>query len=209
MAKDDAAAKKAAWAKAANQAKGSWKSARKAKAGEFTEEPEIEDGTYQARLVNASAGVTKKSSIPYVRLVFLIVEDCDYKGDKHSRMDFLLDDDDEKQAAKQASFAKCMSGMGYDVEELEMTDIPDLVDDLNKERPFVEVWIKNWQGEKSHGKNVNVNRQLTEDEVASLDLDPEDGDGDSEKDAPKKTPPSRGGAARKKAAAPKGAKSRR
>lgn len=203
MAKDNRenpAAKKAAWAKAANQAKGSWKSARKAKAGQFQEDPEIEDGTYFARLVNAKADFTKKSNVPFFRTTFVIVEG-EYKGDKHSRMDFLTDDDDERQAAKQASFSKCMSGLGYDVEELEFPEIPQLAADLIKDKPYVEIYVRNWQTDNGHGTNIMVNRQLTEDEISGLDFTGDD-DADTQSETPKGKPS--GGAARKKAA-PKGA----
>lgn len=219
MAKDNAVAQKAAWAKAAGKAKSTWKSARKAKGGQGFEEPEIEDGTYRARLVKASFGVSKKSHAPYTNLRFLIVEpDSPFKGNKHGRLDMLMDEDEERQQKNQENFSKTMHGLGYELEELDIEkDIPDLVEDLNKSRPYVELYIKNWQSDKNHGLNIYVNRTLTEDEVEELGLSDEEagddsddgGDDESSEGKGKKSPPGRGAAPKKKAAPKKGAGSRR
>ena len=191
------AAKKAAWTKASTDAKATWKSARKAKAGSF-EEAEIEDGTYRAQLIDAKADVTKKGQ-PYTNLTFVVLDDP-YTGDKHRRADFLTDDDEQRQAQKLEGFSKTMSGLGYDVSELEMSEIPDLIEDVKKDKPFVEIYVRAWQGERSHGISIYVNRLLTDEEIEEVkDAVEEEGDDEPEK-APKKSAPKKKAAPKKKKA---------
>jgi hypothetical protein len=167
------------WEKQVAKAKSTWKTSRRAKLDDF-QDAEIKDGRYYARLTKAGCSVTKKSKIPYVSLKFIILEGV-YEGTAVRRMDYLIDEDEERQAAKQKSFAKAMDGMEYDVSSLDLKELPALVSALNKDRPIVEVNISNWQGERSHGYNLYINKVLTEQEITELGLSDGDED-DSEED---------------------------
>jgi hypothetical protein len=194
---DNAAARKQAWAKAAGNSAKSWKSARQAKAGGFAD-VEIEDGTYPARFISGKADVSKKG-MPYVNLKFKVLGDSEMQGLKPSRTDFLQDEDPERQEAKQAGFAKTMAGLGYGVDELELGEVPELMAELNKDCPLVEIYIKNWESDSGKtGYNLYVNRQLTDEEAAEFPDtgDDDDGDGDT---VPVKTPPKKKAAPKKKA----------
>lgn len=142
-----------------------------------------------------------------------VILDGEYEATKVRRMDFLSDEDPERQAAKQESFAKAMDGLGYNVESLELAEVPDLVADLNKDKPYIEVNIVNWQGDKSHGYNCYINRQLSAEEVEELGMNsPDDGSEvkdeaqEVEEQAPARRKPSRRRPAAKKRTAKAGSR---
>ena len=208
MAKRGAAAsrngrdKLALWNKQTAKAKKTWKSSRKAKGGRF-EDVEIEDGTYHARLSKGTASISAKSKVPYVVTKFVILQG-DYEATTVRRQDFLQDDDAERQSMKQESFAKAMDGCGYDVSELDLSEVPQLVDDLNEDRPYVEIGIVNWQSDTNHGYNCYVNRLLTDEEIAELgDGTTEDVDDDEDLPAENVDKPTRSRTAKKKKTATK------
>ena len=203
----------ARWNEESRKAQKTWKKAREAKAGNDFSNPEIADGNYVARVLKAKADFTKGdkkkgyASIPYVSLTLVVVEG-EYVGTKLNRMDRLGGNDEDQAVANQERFAKTMDGIGYNCEELELKEVPDLVKSINDDKPFVHITVANNTGKD--GKeylNVYCNKVATQDELDELGIGDDAGD-DAEDDTaeekaePKKTSakkaPANRGTARKR-----------
>lgn len=170
------------WATESKKVSKTWSKARGAKAGGGYSNPEIEDGNYVARVIKAKADFTKGTktnpSMPYVSLT-LVVVDGDYAGTKLMRMDRLNDQDPERAAGAQERFAKTMDGIGYDCSELELSEVPKLIDSINKDKPFCHITVKNSTGDS--GKeylNVYCNKEATKEELENLDIASDAGEGE-------------------------------
>lgn len=156
-----------------------WSKARKVEGGSFGV-PEIEDGTYQGRLTSAKLGVTKakkgQDPQPWVNMSFVVLQG-DYAGTRVRRSDFLTNEDEERQERNMENFFKTIQSLGFETAELKMEDLPDLIRDLNKDKPYVEIAISNWTSDKDNNKkglNVYVNRELDKEEVKDLQAEDTD-----------------------------------
>lgn len=94
--------------------------------------PDIEDGSYAQRITAARCGFTKKDSKPYFSLNAVIV-DGPYAGTTVP-LTYL---DLSKDWAR-ASMYRILDTLGYDVDSIEIEEIPELCREITKERPVVD-----------------------------------------------------------------------
>lgn len=163
---------------AAKTVAGNWKKARDVEPTNAGK-PDIEDGSYVAKLTDAVPGVrevqvkegkvTKKVKVPNVRYSFQITKG-EYKGTKLSRIDSF----DEKNAERSSAN---IQRLGYETEDVEMSDLPDLFAQIKEDAPVVKLAVKN-NGEYL---NVYINGIVgDDDEDEDEDEDAEDEDTDEE-----------------------------
>lgn len=122
---------------------------------------EIADGSYPARLVKARAGVTKKEDI-YMSLDF-VIRGGEYDGVQVDVYEDLSTDQ------KSDSMIRTIKRLDFEItDELDPTDIPKIVDALNKEPPDVMLKIAN--------KTANAKGEAYDEPRAFVNVDKTIGD---------------------------------
>jgi hypothetical protein len=171
-----------------------WNTAKKEKVGSM-EDSIIPEGDYFVRVASARAGVSKQGKgDPYVSVNFRVVRGPE-TGARLSRYSGIKKDTDIEFLAKD------FQRYGYEVEDLQITEIEELVADLNKSKPYLKVQIKHEEYESKKTKKTEMSQRVyVQKVVEAKDLPPGD-DGDDASDKPKGGKPKP--APKKKAAAKK------
>jgi len=140
VATDGKAKKATDWSKYEAKLGKSWNKARTAKAGEgMNDIPDIPAGPYVAQLDKATVGDSK--NLPRFQMTFIITEG-EHKGVKLRRTDFLTGKDkdgDDNSVTRMEYLAKQVQGLGYETEDLQISELPRLAIDLSKEKPVVNI----------------------------------------------------------------------
>ena len=111
--------------------------------------PDIDDGTYEAETTACRAGATKAGA-PYFACDFKITEG-DFKDVKVSKFDSINREESLEY------LAKTLQGFGYDTEDLEVDDLPELAKAIQNEKPTVQIRVKN---DPYTDKSGNVQKAL-------------------------------------------------
>ena len=174
--KVDPAPKKGAFSKAVGKFAKSWETAKKAKPGTF-EDTDVPEGDYFVRVSSARAGVSKQGKgDPYVSVNFKIVRGP-HTGGNLSRYAGIQTDKDLEFLSKD------FQRMGYEVEDLALNEVEDLVADLAKSKPYLKVQVKKEEYVNRKGEDMVAQRVYIQKPVAANELPPGDDD-----DAPASKP---------------------
>lgn len=170
-----------AWNRAAGKAKKQWEKSRKVEDGfgENLKYGEMEDGDYEARLVVARCGVTKKGKGDIFFSAQFAILDGEYEGKKLDVFHTLKDQRNSDQ------MARTFKRLGYEIENLEPNDIKEIVADLTKTPPDVMLRIAN--------KSENAQGEAYDEPRAFVNVQRVLGDEGSEAEAPAKSSPKGGG----------------
>lgn len=134
-------------------------------------------GTYNAQLIDASLGVkrvdekngriTKKVDAPSTQIKFKLVGGS-FPGFTTSQFQTL------NSETGWNIFSETIQKLGYDTKEMELADVPGVIDELKKEQPYVSLYIKREDSEQYGTQlRVYVNKVLDE---APADADENGGD---------------------------------
>ena len=133
-----------------NNAKELAKTVREAKNGAFTL-AHIDDGKYIVR-VKGECGITPNKDIPFVSFSWAVEAnedgtDSEFKG-KGSQKTFYLESDDEEREMKEwSNLGKTLKVLSSrpDIDNFDMQDLEAIVEEINKEAPYVRSQLKKWQ----------------------------------------------------------------
>lgn len=130
--------------------KKAWKTARKVEAGGggFAS-PVAPDGRYTARMTSARAGVTKNKEL-YISMAHVITEGPQ-TGTK-------VDIFQSLEPAKMEWAVKAVKSLGFEFEndEASLTDMKEIMEELNKTKPIVQLSCKNKTVDKRDQKTKKV-----------------------------------------------------
>lgn len=192
-------AKASGFTGAVSKFKKNWDNAKKQKVDSL-KDTDLPEGRYFIRVSKARCGVSKKTKVPYVSIEFRVVRGP-HTGAKLSKLSML---EEEKIDNALEYLGKDFQRMGYEVENLKLEEIEELVADLDKSKPYIDGQIKHDTYEsKKTKKTETVQRLWLNGVVEASELPPGD-DGDEDGAGKKKGGKPKGGApAKKKAAAKK------
>lgn len=154
-----------------------FKKAKDARPGGDFSAPDIEDGRYEVR-VTAEADKSPNKNIPFVRINWMVLNG-DYAKTKFNAMYWLEGDDEERVQKDWDNLSKAIQVLlGMDEEDMEgfeqwsMSDLCDVVDEIDEKAPLALIRIKNWKSEKSSGINTYFLELLDEADV-TIEVDDE------------------------------------
>ena len=168
---------KADFMKKMGKYKKAYKEARTVDAGGSFSTPEMEDGSYEAKLTSVKAGVDK-SDVPYVSLQFVVTKGP-AKGERPSIYHGMRNEDSIEYLVKDCK------RLGIETDEMELDETIDALLELASEKPLVKIDVKNNEykatkgpnkGKKVNALNVYVGKILQESEEVDDDDDEEEDD---------------------------------
>lgn len=166
---------KADFLKASKSGAKIWKQKRTVDPGQGFSQPELDDGQYIARHSKMTVGTTK-AKLPYVSWTFVIAEGED-KGKRPNKFYNL----DKEVGMEQLS--KDLQRAGFDIADLELSEIPGLADEMNEDKPYLRISVKNNEAEVKDPKTgKKVTKTFLNIFVDSLleDYEPEDDEEEEE-----------------------------
>lgn len=98
---------------------------------------EIPDGQYPARLVKARCGITKNGDGDIYYSLDFVLRDGDHDG---TQVDVYHDLSTDQKAD---SAARTLKRLGFEIDDLDPVDIPEIIADLNGDPPDVILGVKN------------------------------------------------------------------
>jgi hypothetical protein len=168
-------AKASGFGSAVSKFKKNWDTAKKQKPDSF-EDAKLPEGKYFIRVASARCGLTKADKTPYVSFNFRVIRGP-HTGARLSKYSGLEKDTDIEYLSKD------FQRMGYEVSDLELGEIEDLVADIAKSKPYLDAQIKHDTYVNKKGVEVESQRLYVNSAVDPSELPPGD-DGD-DSDAPK------------------------
>lgn len=157
-----------------SKTKSKWKEAAeraKENKGGFAE---FDDGKYVMRLVKAEANKSQAGR-PQVVSSWKFM-DGDYKGQVYKSYRGI------DSADNMYYFLLDAKRLGYDIDEFETSDLPDLLKQMSKDKPTISASLRS----KGEYQNVLINKILDEDDLDEDDEDDEDDDEPKKKKKSKK-----------------------
>ena len=183
-------AKASVFGSAVSKFKKNWDTAKKQKPDSF-EDAKLPEGKYFIRVASARCGLTKKDKTPYVSFNFRVVRGP-HTGARLSKYSGLEKDTDIEYLSKD------FQRMGYEVVDLELGEIEDLVADINKSKPYLDGQIKHdTYTDKKTGEDKESQRLYINAAVEPSELPPGDDGDDSDAKAAKTNGKPKGGASAK------------
>jgi hypothetical protein len=171
------------FAAAINKAgKAAWKEGKKniKESGSFEQQP-IDDGTYVATVESGRTG-TDKNGNPYCALDFK-VQRGEFQGVRVSKFHSVAEKGRRTYEQALGSLLTDLSRLAanVDIDELEPADVESLVEDLNDEKPVVQIGVQNSEYNGNNYINVYVNKRLEDGDAPAIGEeegteDPEVGD---------------------------------
>jgi len=136
-----------------------WKKARTVDASSNFDDPDVPDGTYEARIVSAKIGLTAKEDVTFT--IRLQIEGGEYNDTKVRVFHFLAAADEEEMETKCAYLAKDLKRAGYELEENDVNplDLKEIAAHMTEAKQLLEISTK--QNEGKDGKmrlNVYINK---------------------------------------------------
>ncbi len=133
---------------------------RKAKAGGFSK-PDIDDGPYVVR-IGAKARVINGK--PVVDFPWTVARGTS-KGVRFTHSIWLDNDDAEREQRNFDDLSTRLQVLGYDMDSMEVADIPDILEEIDSDKPLVRCNIKNWASDSGNsGINCYFNELLEADD---------------------------------------------
>jgi len=141
--------------------KASWNKSRKA-TDQFGE-VNLPDGRYVAQLSRAILAISDKSGQPYARFTFICKgnDDASIDGKRAPVFHSLSKTTNRTLEQNLESFAVTLQRLGYDTADLDLDEVGNILDELNKKKPLVNISVST--GEKG-GKFVNLNGLVASDD---------------------------------------------
>jgi len=140
-----------------------FKKSRKAKPGQFSI-PTIDDGSYVARITMQMKMVGSDKKLQAV-FKWVIARGA-FKNVSYNKTIWLEDDDEERDQGNWDELSRCLQVLGYEMDEINVSDLLRIADEVTKEKPLIKIGLKNNESKDGSKKYLNCffNEELDDEE---------------------------------------------
>jgi len=160
-----------------------FKKSRKAVPGQFSI-PKIDDGSYVARITMQMKMVGPDKKLQ-ARFDWTIARGA-FKGVTYNKTVWLDDEDSDRDQENWDNLSRCLQVLGYDMDDIDVSDLIAIADEVTKEKPLIKIGVKNNTDPKDSDKkylNSYFNLALDDEDDELEDEEEEEEDEDEEAEA--------------------------
>lgn len=143
--------------------------------------PSFDDGRYRMKLLKMEVGKSQNGRVQVITTYKFL--DGEYKKQSYKSYRGISDDKGKFNVDYFDWFLQDVKRLGYDIDELDLDDLPDLMKQVTKDKPTIIAVLRTKENDKGEFQNLMINKVVEEDDE---DEDDEDEDTSKKKKGKKK-----------------------